>query len=142
MTDKESVIKHLEMIQRVINRLGRDSFLIKGWSMAILTAGIIFVARSEVQSGWLGLAFLVPVVGFWILDGYFLWQERLFRQVYDEVRTQETTDFGMNLMKYTNRPKCSWPAAVFSVTLNIFYGLEIVFVLTTFFILTLNPGGQ
>ena len=47
----------------------------------------------------------------------------------------------MNLMKYTNRPKCSWPAAVFSVTLNIFYGLEIVFVLTTFFILTLNPGG-
>ena len=76
------------------------------------------------------------------LDGYFLWQERLFRQVYDEVRTQETTDFGMNLMKYTDRPKCSWPAAVFSVTLNIFYGLEIVFVLTTFFILTLNPGGQ
>ena len=79
MADKESVIKHLEMIQRIINRLGRDSFLIKGWSMAILTAGIIFVARSEVQSGWLGLAFLVPVVGFWILDGYFLWQERLFR---------------------------------------------------------------
>ena len=142
MADKESVIKHLEMIQRVINRLGRDSFLIKGWSMAILTAGIIFVARSEVQSGWLGLAFLVPVVGFWILDGYFLWQERLFRQVYDEVRTQETTDFGMNLMKYADRPQCSWPAAVFSVTLNIFYGLEIVFVLTTFFILTLNPGGQ
>ena len=73
MTDKESVIKHLEMIQRVINRLGRDSFLVKGWSMAILTAGIIFIARSEVQSGWLALAFLVPVVGFWILDGYFLW---------------------------------------------------------------------
>ena len=135
MEDKESVIKHLEMIQRVINRLGRDSFLVKGWSMAILTAGIIFVARNEVQSGWLALAFLVPVVGFWILDGYFLWQERLFRQVYDEVRTQETTDFGMNVMKYTNRPGCSWQAAAFSVTLNIFYGIEILFVLTAFFIL-------
>ncbi len=43
MEGKESVIKHLEMIQRGINRLGRDSFLVKGWSMAILTAGIIFI---------------------------------------------------------------------------------------------------
>ncbi len=82
--------------------------------MAILTAGIIFIARNEVQSGWLALAFLVPVVGFWILDGCFLWQERLFRQVYNEVRTQETTDFGMNIMKYKNRPQCSWQAAVYS----------------------------
>ena len=103
--------------------------------MAILTAGVIFIARNEVQSGRLALAFLVPVVGFWILDGYFLWQERLFRQVYNEVRTQETTDFGMNIMKYKNRPKCSWQAAVFSVTLNMFYGIEILFVLTAFFIL-------
>ena len=41
----------------------------------------------------------------------------------------------MNVMKYTNRSGCSWQAAVLSVTLNIFYGIEILFVLTAFFIL-------
>lgn len=82
MQDKEQVIKHLEMVQGVINRLGHDSFLIKGWSMTILAAGIIFVARSQVQSAYIVLTFTIPVVGFWILDGYFLWQERLFREVY------------------------------------------------------------
>ena len=129
MEDKAQVIKHLEMIQGVINRLGHDSFLIKGWSMSILAAGIIFLARSEVQSKWVVLAFLIPVIGFWILDGRFLRYERLFRKVYDEIRQQETTDFAMDLMKHKNKPKCKWKDSMFSITLNIFYGIEILFVL-------------
>ena len=135
MKGKEQVIKHLEMIQGVVNRLGHDSFLIKGWSMAILTVGIIFVAKSEVQSAYIVLAFLIPVGGFWILDGYFLWQERLFRKVYDDIRDQEATDFAMNIMKHRNKPKCTWASSMFSVTLNIFYGIEFLFVCTVFFIL-------
>lgn len=156
MQDKEQVIKHLEMVQGVINRLRHDSFLIKGWSMTILVAGIIFVARSQIQPGYIGssvaiskffiaksqiqsayivLTFIIPVVGFWILDGYFLWQERLFRKVYDEVRKQAKTDFEINPIKYKDKPKCSWIASMFSVTLNVFYGMEILFVLIVFFIL-------
>ena len=38
MNDKEQVIKHLEIIQGVVNRLASNSFLIKGWSMTILSA--------------------------------------------------------------------------------------------------------
>lgn len=135
MQDKEQVIKHLEMVQGVINRLGHDSFLIKGWSMTILAAGIIFVARSQIQSAYIVLTFIIPVVGFWILDGYFLWQERLFRKVYDEVRKQAKTDFEMNPIKHKDKPKCSWMASMFSVTLNVFYGMETLFVLIVFFIL-------
>ena len=67
MQDKEQVIKHLEMVQGVINRLGHDSFLIKGWSMTILVAGIVFVARSQVQSAYIVLTFAIPVVGFWMV---------------------------------------------------------------------------
>lgn len=140
MTNQEAVIKHLEMIQGVINRLGHDSFLVKGWSMVIVTAGIVLVSRTEVQSARVVLTFLIPVIGFWILDGYFLWQERLFRQVYDETRMQKTTEFAMNARKYRSTPKCNWPAAVLSVTPTIFYGIEIVFVLGVFFVLTLNQG--
>jgi len=135
MNDKSQVVKHLEIIQGVVNRLGHDSFLIKGWSMAILVAGVVFIARSEIQSHWVVMAFLVPVIGFWILDGYFLWQERLFRKVYNEIRKQDSTDFAMNIMKHKSEPKCSWAASIFSVTLNIFYGIEILFVLAVFFAL-------
>lgn len=135
MQDKEQVIKHLEMVQDVINRLGHDSFLIKGWSMTILAAGIIFVARSQIQSAYIVLTFIIPVVGFWTLDGYFLWQERLFRKIYDEVRKQAKTDFEMNPIKHKDKPKCSWIASMFSVTLNVFYGMETLFVFIVFFIL-------
>lgn len=135
MEDKAQVVKHLEMIQGVVNRLGHDSFLIKGWSMSILAAGIIFIARGEGQSRWVVLTFLIPVIGFWILDGYFLWQERLFRKVYDEIRKQETTEFAMDMMKHKNKQKCKWKDSMLSVTLNIFYGIEILFVLGVFFIL-------
>ena len=138
MQNNTNVIKHLEMIQGVINRLGHDSFLVKGWSMALLVGGIILVTRSEVQSGWMILAFLIPIVGFWILDGYFLWQERLFREIYNEVREQETTNFEMNPMKHIDKPKRTWSSSIFSITLNIFYGVEILFIWGSFFILKIG----
>ena len=68
MKEKDLVVKHLEIIQGIINRLGHDSFLIKSWSMTLLVGGIILLARSEVASGCIVLAFLIPVIGFWILD--------------------------------------------------------------------------
>ena len=133
MENKAQVVKHLEMIQAVINRLGHDSFLVKSWSMILLVGGIVLVSRSELEYGYFALAFLIPVIGFWILDGYFLWQERLFREIYNEVREQETTRFEMNPMKHINKPKRSWLSSVFSFTLNIFYGIEILFVFVIFF---------
>ena len=66
MNDKAQVIKHLEMIQGVVNYLGHNSFLIKGWSMTILVAGIVFVARTEMQSSHIVLSFSYPCD--WILD--------------------------------------------------------------------------
>jgi hypothetical protein len=98
MDDREQVVRHLEITQGVINRLANNSFLIKGWSMAILAAAILFIARSNsIYSEYLILTFLIPIFGFWLLDGYFLWQERLFRGIYDDVRQQEETDFKMNI---------------------------------------------
>ena len=55
--------------------------------MTILAAAILFIARSNGYSEYLMLAFIIPVVSFWVLDGYFLWKERLFRGVYNDVQT-------------------------------------------------------
>lgn len=134
--NNERVIKHLEMIQGIVNRLGHDSFMLKGWSMTIVVAGAIFVTKCRIEAEWFALAFLIPVIGFWILDGYFLWQERLFRKVYNDIRKKGSTDFEMNPMKHISEPKCSWPSSMFSVTLCIFYGIEIVFVCTNFYIIS------
>ncbi len=137
MDGTEKVVKHLEMTQAVINRLGSNSFLLKGWSMTIIVTATVLIARYDLQHPCLILSLIIPILGFWILDGYFLWQERLFRKIYDEIRCQSDTDFKMDVMKHKNKPGCSWVSAMFSVTLLIFYSLEVVLTVVVFFI---TPG--
>ena len=134
MDDKEQIIKHLEITQGVINRLANNSFLIKGWSMTILAAAVLFITKTQDQQNYIILCFLLPIIGFWILDGYFLWQERIFRGIYNDVRTQESTNFEMPISRQAKKIK--WIKAIFSKTLNIFYLIEISFIGITFFILS------
>ena len=134
MNGTEKVVKHLEMTQAVINRLGSNSFLVKSWSMTVIVAAMVLIARQNIQNPYFVLVLILPALGFWILDGYFLWQERLFRQVYNEIRTQSDTDFEMNPRKHKNKPKCSWLSAFFSLTLVIFYIVEIAFIISVFVI--------
>jgi hypothetical protein len=81
-------IKHLEMIQAVIGRLGNDSFLVKGW--AITVAGVFFGFAIEAKNWRLAIASIMPTLAFWGLDAYFLRSERLFRALYDRVRRTPT----------------------------------------------------
>ena len=110
-------IKHLEMIQGVINRLATDSFRMKGWTVILVSALLVLLAREgRVEFTWIGI---VPVLVFWGLDGYFLRQERLFRDLYDHVRhlNEEDIDFSMN----TGMFRQTWLGAMFSLTLIPFY---------------------
>ena len=128
MNNNEQVVKHLEFIQGVVNRLGRNASLLKGWSMTVLVAGSLLMVRLRPDKPLLALTLLLPVIGFWLLDAYFLWQERLFREEYNRVRDQEETDFAMNPMQHRHKPKRSWFSTFFSVTLVLFYLMEIAFV--------------
>ena len=92
MNGTEKVIKHLEMIQAVINRLGRNGLWIKSWSIILIVTGLVLIATQDIQNSYFVLVLTLPALGFWILDGYFLRQERLFRQVYDEIRVQSDTE--------------------------------------------------
>ena len=135
MNGTEKVVEHLKMTQAVINRLGSNSFWVKSWSMTIIVAAMVLIAKPDMQNSYFVLVLIIPALGFWILDGYFLWQERLFRKVYGEIRVQSDTDFEMNPMKHRNEPKCSWLSAIFSLTLVIFYIVEIVFIIGVFVII-------
>jgi hypothetical protein len=113
-------IKHLEFIQAVVTRLGTSSFLVKGWVLTIAAA--FFAVLAKHLNGTIATVGLIPLLAFWFLDGYFLWQERLFRQLYDDAR-QPTTSvevLSMNVAAY--RDQTTWAAAAFSQTLLLFYG--------------------
>ena len=95
MNGDQRVLEHLRMIQNVIDRMGRNSFQLKGWSAALATGWLVFVAGSVgkvIEPWWLAL---IPFVLLFALDGYFLWQERLFRDLYNDVRKKTDTDYSM-----------------------------------------------
>jgi len=124
MNADEKIVKHLEMTQGVVNRLAGNSFSIKSWSMAIIGAALIFIARADVANPNVLFALLLPVIGFWYLDSYYLRQERLFRAVYDVIRAQSDTDFSMNPTKHLGKPNCNRASVFFSQTLVVFYLIE------------------
>ncbi len=117
----EKKLKHLEFIQEAINRMARNSFMLKGWTVILVAASIAFIAEfGDVQYI---LAACFVAVAFWVLDGYFLSQERLFRALYDEVRMldEDAIDFSMDTRSYRADSRNSWIRAIFSQTLLIFY---------------------
>lgn len=112
---------HLEMIQAIINRMSVNSFLLKGWSVVLVSA-LFALAASDSKALFVYLAYF-PSVAFWILDGYFLWQERLFRKLYDRVRAMAESDVDFSMDTSSVRgDDGGWFAVVFSKTLLIFHG--------------------
>ena len=112
--------KHLEFIQGVVNRLAANSFQLKGWSVVLVSAIFFFLGRGGPIE--LVAIALIPVLFFWGLDGYFLRQERLFRDLYDHVRglKDDKIDFSMDISSF--RENRTWKGAALSRTLVVFYG--------------------
>jgi hypothetical protein len=119
MSDK---IKHLDYIQDIIKRMADNSFKLKQWSVTLVSGLVALSPAARDKAAIIGFA-MIPIIVFWILDGYFLWQERLFRKVYDEVRQKEEEhiDFAMNPQRFINE-KTTWVRTVFSKTIVVFYG--------------------
>ena len=128
---------HLEMIQGTVNRLSNNSFLLKGWTVVLVSA-LFALAAGNTKAYFIYLAYF-PAIAFWVLDGYFLWQERLFRALYDQVRQmkEEEIDFSMDVCVVKKEVK-PWSDVIFSMTLLIFHGTVlasiVVVMLVTIFI--------
>ena len=116
----ESKLKHLEFIQNTITRMANNSFLLKGWCITVVGA-IIGLNKDGVDWKVTMLAIFLTIM-FWVLDGYFLSQERYFRKRYDEVRQKDPTqvDFKMQLDGNVTSD-LDWFTAMMSKTLAIYY---------------------
>ena len=124
----DNKVSHLQIIQAVIFRLAQNSFLIKGWTVAAIAA---FVAISDQYKPSSFLLVYIPIVSFWFLDAYFVYQERLYRKLYDSVRLKidSDIDFSMNAAIFKSEVPGILKTA-FSPTLLCFHG--VVFLLISF----------
>lgn len=131
----DSKLKHLEFLQNVITRMNSNSFLLKGWTVTIVSA-LFAVSKKDSDYRFLTIAY-ISIVAFWILDGYFLSQERQYRDLYKKVTIidDKVIDFSMNAYEF-NVGKNKWFNSMFSKTLGIFYGLLILTVLIVKYLLS------
>ena len=135
----ESKLKHLEMIQGVINRMASNSFLLKGWSVTLISA-LFALAAKDTNQLFIYLAYF-PCVAFWSLDGFFLWQEKMYRKLYEEVtqKPEGEIDFNLNAVKYKDDVE-SWFSVSFSTTLNMFHGVIFGVIILIMLIIILKGG--
>jgi hypothetical protein len=83
---------------------------------------------------------IFPIGIFWILDGYFLSQERCYRALYNHARLlkNEDVDFSMDASKYGEISHNTWISSIFSITLVSFYGLLILSLFVVMFFIKNN----
>lgn len=118
---KEYMLKEIEIIQNIINRMASNSFIIKGWAITLVVATLLLKGTEKYQ---VCIAF-IPLLAFWFLDAYFLWQERMYRKLYEWViNNRLKTDehlFDMNAYRFKDEVQ-SKSKIMFSITLGWFYG--------------------
>lgn len=124
----DAKLKQWEFIQGIVNRLATNSARLKAWTVVLLSA-VLVVLTHEGRIEIAPVA-LPPIIFFWGLDGYFLWQERLFHVLYDHVRQLQDSaiNFSMDVRSFRTTRKRTWLGATFSTTLLAFYGTLAAFV--------------
>jgi len=98
--------------------MANNSFLLKGWSVT-LVAALFALAAKDSDKKYIVVAYF-PVLVFWILDAYFLSNERQFRKLYDAVRMkkEDEIDFSMDASTLIGK-RTDWMSSLFSKTLFI-----------------------
>lgn len=130
---------HLEMIQGVVNRFSHNSFLLKGWTVVLVSAMFALAAR-DTNPWFVYLAYL-PGAAFWCLDAYYLNQERRFRALYDHVRVlpDSRIDYSMDV-KQAEVSALTWGSALVSKTLLAFHGAVLATIVFVMFLTLVSRG--
>jgi hypothetical protein len=128
----DAKLKHLEFVQGVVNRLSTNSFLLKGWSVILISA-LFALSAKEADRSFALLAY-IPGFAFWGLDGYFLALERCYRKLYEKVRAtdHDKIDFVMIIDKQQGARR--WLRAALSKTQVVFHGAVLIAVTLVVFL--------
>lgn len=123
----EKKIKHLEMIENVIERMAKNCFQLKGWTMTLVA--LVGALGSQGANKKFMLLSFIPVVGFWFLDAFYLQQERRYKQLYKNVaiKSEEEIDFNLDaslaIGTDDEMKKLCYCKCLFSISVTVFYGV-------------------
>ncbi len=123
---QEFMIREIAIVQQIITRLESKSFLIKGWTIALVVVALLL----DGPRPFVFLA-LVAILGFWVYDAYHVWQIRLYAKLYEwiskhRLRTSEHL-FDMSVHTFRDEVR-SVPGTLFCGRVLWFYGCLLLFV--------------
>ena len=121
---KETKSKHIDIIQSTISRMARNSFIVKGWAVTILIGLFVFLQKNESKSNL--FIYVTPILFFWVLDSYYLWQERLFRKLYNKIIDNLTSESDLSMDTSTFKENYSFFRTLFSVSELLSYGVLLI----------------
>ena len=112
--------KHIDLAQSIITKMAQNSFVIKGWMITIVVGLFVFLQNDNYKNNF--LIYLFPIIGFWFLDSYYLWQERLYRKLYVRIISdiKGSSDLKLSVEEFKNSTK--YLSALFSITELLTYG--------------------
>ena len=132
-------VEELKIIQDIIKRMAFNSFLIKGWSISLVVATLLLKGNK-----YQVLIAFIPLLVFWFLDAYFLWQEKMYRELYkwvvgNRLKTDEYL-FDMNAYRFEDKVQSKF-RIMFSITLGWFYcSIAILVTIYILILLTIRGG--
>ena len=109
---------HLQFVQNVITRMNSNSFQIKTWTITLIAALLALAVNSK-NHGYV-LTACLPTFVFWLLDSYYLQQEKKFRGIYNDIVEGKISCYKMPLDNYHGSSD-SCVNAAFSKTVILFY---------------------
>lgn len=127
MSDHENLHKELDLVQDCIKRMANNSFLLKGWTLSLLT--VIIALAQDVSQTKLIVTLIVPTLCFWYLNAYFLRAECRYRKLYGwvVVNRPKTVEhqYDLNPGRF-DKDVAGILELMFSKTLSVFYGIPLL----------------
>lgn len=109
------------MIQNVIDRMASNSFLLKRWSIILVSAAIALSRWGDL--GWIMLLMAIPIGLLWMMDSFYLCMERRYRKYYDKVRIKKGNEIDFSMK--CHYLKGEFISAMISKTEVAFYAILI-----------------
>ena len=131
MSDDTNLHKEIDLIQNCIDRMAKNSFMLKGWSIS-LVAVVLALAADRLNPIFLLCSVAIPLFCFRYLDAFFLRIERMYRKMYEYVlgeRKSGNTEYqyDLNPHRFKNDVKNCF-CTMLSKTLVVFYGVPLLIV--------------
>ena len=133
VVSNEELFKEIDLIQNCIERMAKNSFMIKGWSLTIF-AGILAFLNGDLLKNQLliACALIIPFIGFWYIDSCFLLTEKCYRSLYKQALSKRKAgsreaQYDLDPCGFKNTCGGLWNS-FWSKTLICFYGTQILIV--------------